>query len=171
MSNPTLLDLSLLTIDIFQSVVLNDQCPLHLKKAYTFFLCSLLLRISDNQDIDLLMILKFSSELLKKLSGKALIAGKYYCIKIILAIKIFAPLVSIHQELCSSFLDGMLRLNDYDILNILGQSDDKYLKNSDLIFWDVPFILKALPVEKTIKPFLTVGIAVSLSDIIVCKMF
>jgi hypothetical protein len=82
-------------------------------------------------------------------------------------LKLFAPLIPIHKELSTSFLQGMLALDESLLLPLLGYMDSPNENDSGLIFWDLPFILKALPVEKTIIPFLTIGIMVALSHSIV----
>jgi hypothetical protein len=74
---PTLVDLSLSAIEIFKSIVLQTHCPLPLKKAFSFLVCSLLLRQTDDQAIQNSDILQVSSDLLTKLSGKALSTGKF----------------------------------------------------------------------------------------------
>lgn len=75
MNSSTLVDVSLSTIDIFKSVVLQAHCPLPLKKAFCFFVCSLLLRQNDDQAIQNSEILQISSDLLENLSGPALSTG------------------------------------------------------------------------------------------------
>lgn len=72
-----------------------------------------------------------------------------------------------HKELSASFLHGLLALDDSSLLCILGYTDAMDGKDCQLIYWDLPYILKALPVEKTITPFLTIGIVANLSQSIV----
>jgi hypothetical protein len=64
-------------MEIFKSVVLQAHCPLPLKKAFCFLVCSLVLRQSDNEAIENSEILQIASELLKNLSGESLATGKY----------------------------------------------------------------------------------------------
>jgi hypothetical protein len=72
-----------------------------------------------------------------------------------------------HKELSSSFLQGLLALNTSSLYSLLGCADSPEGNDLGLIYWDLPYILKALPVEKTITPFLTIGIVATLSQRIV----
>jgi hypothetical protein len=166
-NSPTLVDLSLSTIEIFKSIVVQNHCPLPLKKAFSFLVCSLLLRQTDDQAIQNSDILQVSSDLLTKLSGKALSTGKSPIRLILVALKLFAPLLPMRKELSESFLKGLLALNTSSLYSLLGYTDSLDGKDSGLIHWDLPYILKALPVEKTITPFLTIGIVATLSQSIV----
>lgn len=165
-NSSTLVNLSLSTVDIFKSVVLQAHCPLALKKAFCFFVCSLLLRQTDDQTIQSSEMIQVSSELLKNLTGPALLCGKVYYL-IVVALKLFAPLLPMHQELSESFLHGLLASDSSSLLSLLGYTDSIDGEAPDLIHWDLPYILKALPVEKTITPFLTIGIIANMSHSIV----
>ena len=78
LNSSTLVELSLSTINIFKSVVLKPHCPLPLKKAFSFFICSLLLRQKDNEAIENADMIQISSHLLTNLKDEALITGTFH---------------------------------------------------------------------------------------------